>query len=224
MNRRQRRTLQHAARQNSPHTSGMPHPPEPVPGTAVPGRSSGPRTEDGKAASSRNAVRHGLCATKLVGADLEELNTIRALLDEEWEPATETEKLLLQQMALSQWRLDRALQLELAALDSDNGIDPAALALALRYRTSAERSFYKALSELQRLRTAIREDALRDARREKEEETAALRRLEAQILGPVYTQPAQFVSQNPRPDVLNATRPPCSIATPVSPTAFRDLL
>jgi hypothetical protein len=224
MNRRQRRTLQHAARQNSPHTSGTPHSPDLAPETAAPGRSTGPRTEDGKAASSRNAVRHGLCATKLVGADLEELNAIRARLDEEWEPATETEKLLLQQMALSQWRLDRALQLELAALQTENGIDPAALALALRYRTSAERSFYKALSELQRLRIAIREDALREARREKEEETAALRRLEAQILGPVYTQPAQFVSQNPPSDVLNTAPPPCNAAMPVSPTSFRDLL
>jgi hypothetical protein len=161
--------------------------------------STGPVTPDGKAISSRNAVKHGLCARKLTGADLEELNAIRARLDHEWEPATETEKLLLQQMALSQWRLERALELEISALEPgalNAGIDPALLALALRYRTSAERSFYKALAELQRLRTSMREDAFRDARREREEETSALRRLEAQILGPVYIPPAQFVSQN----------------------------
>src|SRR5690242_8404589 len=121
-------------------------------------------------------------------------------------PLPKRKTCLLHQMALSQWRLDRALELELGALDGE--IDPAALALALRYRTSAERSFYKALSELQRLRTAIREDAVREACREKEEETAALRRLEAQILGPIYTQPAQFVSQNPPPDIPNTARPP----------------
>jgi hypothetical protein len=221
MNRRQRRALQHATRQNSPDTSGISQPAESEPDSAAPGRATGPRTEEGKAASSRNAVRHGLCATKLVGADLEALNAIRARLDEEWEPATETEKLLLQQMALSQWRLDRALELELGALDGE--IDPAALALALRYRTSAERSFYKALSELQRLRTAMREDALREARRGKEEETAVLRKLEAQILGPIYSEPAQFVSQNPPPDILNTARPPYGVATPVSTSALRDL-
>jgi hypothetical protein len=168
------------------------------------GHSTGPVTPEGKAVSSRNAVRHGLCATKLTGADLEQLHAIRARLDQEWEPSTETENILLQQMALSQWRLERALELELSALDGP--LDPAALALALRYRTSAERSFYKALAELQRLRTAMRENALRQARIEKEEESAALRRLEAQILGPIFSPP-QFVSQN-TPPVSCTTAPP----------------
>jgi hypothetical protein len=161
---------------------------------ATPAPSTGPLTPEGKSISSRNAIKHGLCAKKLTGPDLEELSAIRARLDSEWEPATETEKMLLQQMALSQWRLGRALELELAAFDGN--ITPATLSLALRYRTSAERSFYKALSELQRLRAMRREDALREARREREEETTALRRLETQILGPVFATPPEFVSQN----------------------------
>lgn len=48
-------------------------------------------------------------------------------------------------------------------------LDPAALALALRYRTTAERSFYKALH---RLRTAIREDAGRAIEAEEKEASA----------------------------------------------------
>jgi hypothetical protein len=203
MNRRERRKQQ-IARQMETHqiqqsrSIAQPQPegsPEfiPSPVQAEPA-STGPRTEQGKAVPSRNAVRHGLCAKKLTGPDLEALNPIRARLDEEWEPQTETEKMLLAQMALSQWRLDRALELELAALDGE--IDQAALALALRYRTSAERTFFKSLTELQRLRKSMREDALRQTRCEEEEERAILRQLEAQILKPYSRPPAQFVSQN----------------------------
>ncbi|MGA8598645.1 MAG: hypothetical protein WB676_28335, partial [Bryobacteraceae bacterium] len=113
---------------------------------AEPGVSTGPTSDDGKAVSSRNAVKHNLCSKKLTGSDLEELNEIRARLDNDWEPQTETERMLLAQMALSQWRMDRALSLELAAFDQEFGfgrstgdwcrcakpestLDPAALAL-----------------------------------------------------------------------------------------------
>jgi hypothetical protein len=166
---------------------------------------TGPRTEAGKAVSSRNAVKHNLCAKRLTGTDLEELNAIRAKLDDEWEPSTETERILLDQMALNQWRMDRALSLELNAFDNDQ-LDPALLALALRYRTTAERSFYKALAELQRLRTAMREDALRqqkiDAQDREAAVTAALDRL---CFAPIAGRP-QFVSQNP-PATPPAPRP-----------------
>ena len=172
--------------------------------------STGPRTEAGKAVSSRNAVRHNLCSKRLTGADLDELNAIRARLDNEWEPATETERMLLDQMALSQWRMDRALSLELNAFD-DAHIDPALLALALRYRTTAERGFYKALAELQRLRTTIREDAIRQEKEEaKEQEAAIHREMERLCFAPIAGAP-QFVSQNPPapppqpdPDALKA--------------------
>jgi hypothetical protein len=159
--------------------------------------STGPRTDAGKAVSSRNAVKHNLCSKRLTGADLEQLNAIRAKLDDEWEPQTETERMLLAQMALSQWRMDRALSLELAAFD-DEAIDPALLALALRYRTTAERSFYKALAELQRVRTSIRQDAIRELKAEEQQSkalfTAALDHLCFAPIG--APPPAQFVSQN----------------------------
>jgi hypothetical protein len=173
-----------------------------------PNPSTGPRTEAGKAISSRNAVKHNLCSKRLTGTDLEELNAIRAKLDNEWEPSTETERMLLDQMALSQWRMDRALSLELNAFD-DTQLDPALLALALRYRTAAERSFYKALAELQRLRTTIREDAIRQLNQEEKEREAAMHReLERLCFAPIAGAP-RFVSQNmpatpptrPQPDI-----------------------
>ena len=153
--------------------------------------STGPRTESGKAVSSRNAVKHNLCSKRLTGADLEELNAIRAKIEDEWEPQTETERMLLAQMALSQWRMDRALSLELNAFD-DEHIDPALLALALRYRTTAERSFYKALAELQRLRTTMRQDAQRQQKQAEADIHAQMERL---CFAPIAGAP-QFVSQN----------------------------
>jgi hypothetical protein len=166
---------------------------------AIPNASTGPRTEEGKAVSSRNAVKHNLCSKRLTGADLEELNAIRAKLDDEWEPETETERMLLAQMALSQWRMDRALSLELNAFD-DTSLDPALLALALRYRTTAERAFYKALTELQQLREVIRQDAIRQQKAEDQQYqadlTAALNYLCYAPIG--APPPPQFVSQNPK--------------------------
>jgi hypothetical protein len=191
MNRRERRKQQ-IARQAVARTTPAQNPEHTVEAAPElvmhPGAATGPRTEQGKAISSRNAVRHGLCSKRLTGADLEAFNTIRAKLDYEWGPQTETESMLLAQMALSQWRLDRALELELAAFD-EGEIDPATLTLALRYRSSAERTFFKSLAELQRLRAAIRMGAEHN---EAEERTAASQ-TQAQ-------HPVRFADQNREPD------------------------
>ncbi|HXE11947.1 MAG TPA: hypothetical protein VN633_07500 [Bryobacteraceae bacterium] len=166
----------------------------------IPNASTGPRTEAGKAVSSRNAVKHNLCAKRLTGSDLEEFKALRTQLEDEWEPQTETERLLLDQMALCQWRIDRALSLELNAFDDDH-LDPALLALALRYRTTAEHGFYKALAELQRLRASIRQDAIRQQKTEDRKYqanlTAALDYLCSAPIG--APPPHQFVSQNQNP-------------------------
>ena len=173
----------------------------PAPAVAESNASTGPRTEAGKAASSRNAVKHNLCSKRLTGADLEQLNSIRASLEDEWEPQTQTERMLLDQMALCQWRIDRALSLELNAFDDDH-LDPALLALALRYRTTAERGFYKALAELQKLRGVIRQDAIRQQKAaDKEYQADLTAALDYLCYAPIGAPPPpQFVSQN-RPAV-----------------------
>jgi hypothetical protein len=164
----------------------------------IPNASTGPRTQAGKEVSSRNAVKHNLCSKRLTGSDLEEFNAIRAKLEDEWEPSTQTERMLLDQMALCQWRIDRALLLELNAFD-DEHLDLALLALALRYRTTAERGFYKALSELQRLRTSIRQDAIREIKAAEQQSQADLTAaLDYLCYAPIGAPPPpQFVSQNP---------------------------
>lgn len=152
---------------------------------------TGPRSAEGKAASSRNAVKHNLCAKRLTGADLDEYNEILRCYHDDWEPQTETERQLLAQMAISQWRLDRALALELDAFDRSE-LDASALALVLRYRTSAERGYHKALRELQRIRAAMAADA---RALDKEEEEVRQREIEHYIMAPITPTP-RFVSQN----------------------------
>ncbi|HXE11055.1 MAG TPA: hypothetical protein VN633_02985 [Bryobacteraceae bacterium] len=178
----------------------------------IPNASTGPRTDAGKAVSSRNAVKHNLCSKRLTGSDLEEFKALRTQLEDEWDPQTETERLLLDQMALCRWRIDRALSLELNAFDDDH-LDPALLALALRYRTTAERGFYKALAELQRLRGVIRQDAIRQQkaadREYKADLTAALDYLYYAPIG--APPPPQFVSQSQIPPDKPSSRSSCGI-------------
>jgi hypothetical protein len=174
----------------------------------------GPSSEEGKAVCSRNAVKHNLTSTRLSGADLEELNAIRARLDDEWTPRVETERILLQQMALSQRRIDRALSLELVAFN-DETLDEKLLALALRYRTTAERLLFKSLAELQRLRAAMRNDAERELERERKLADLEMQQI---IFQPVpRTERKKSVSQN-------TTSAPETVASPQARPSFESVL
>jgi hypothetical protein len=201
--------MSHIATPTPDHAAGQPSPaanhPEPVT-PETPNPSTGPRTEAGKAVSSRNAVKHNLCSTRLTGTDLEEFQELRAKLEEEWGPATETEHLLLDQMALGQWRMDRALSLELSAFNNEQ-LDEKLLTLALRYRTTAERAFYKSLSELQQLRKARHDEALKAAElEEKEREAAVHQALDRLCFAPIAGA-RQFVLQNNPPAPPISSRP-----------------
>lgn len=73
-------------------------------------RSTGPRTAGGKAASSRNALRHGLTAQMVVldwehAAAFEELR--RSLVDQ-FSPETPADNVLVEHLAGALWRLNRA--------------------------------------------------------------------------------------------------------------------
>jgi len=135
--------------------------------------STGPRTANGRAAVSLNALRHGLTAQTAVlpNEDPEEFRELRDAFFDEHQPAGPTETLLVEQMAMSAWRLRRLRALETGLFnvrisqlrddDSDPPLDPLARAFAYdnrdieslsRYETRIERSFYRALHELQRLR------------------------------------------------------------------------
>src|ERR1022692_4381649 len=77
-------------------------------------KSTGPRTAEGKAASSRNGLKHGLCANKhiLLDEDPEEfLFLLQDLLDR-FRPVGPGEEKLVLRIVNDQWRLDRAFPAE----------------------------------------------------------------------------------------------------------------
>ena len=141
--------------------------------------STGPKTPEGRAAVRLNGVTHGLTAQTLVlpGEHKAEFQALFDSLAAEHQPATPTEEILVGQLAMATWRLRRLYQMEAGYLSIRlmNGKDHAerfytdlnhaellgllvhqntdALATLSRYQGRLERSFYKALQELQRLRS-----------------------------------------------------------------------
>lgn len=122
--------------------------------------STGPKSAEGKAAVRLNALRHGLRARSLLlpGENAEDFQQLCADLESEWNPRTRTEQLLVEQMAVSQWKLARLETGERSIFIQDM---PAERQLALLDRFSAQRSrleraFSKAIHELQQLRKTNR--------------------------------------------------------------------
>jgi hypothetical protein len=113
---------------------------------------TGPRTPEGKAASSLNAMSHGLTSTKVVlpGEDSAQFQTLLQALLEEHQPATPTETLLVHEMAQAHWRLDRVRRRQDQAFEYPE-LDAKLLSLLQRYSTTYERSFFKSLETLKKL-------------------------------------------------------------------------
>jgi hypothetical protein len=115
-------------------------------------KSAGPKSEEGKARSSRNSFKHGLYSKQLVlpGEDPAALDALKADVRSEHQPANETEEILVNELAEQYWRLRRARRLEAELLSSDD-IVLSRLAAVQRMMSSAERGFHKALSTLRQL-------------------------------------------------------------------------
>jgi hypothetical protein len=115
--------------------------------------STGPRTRDGKLASSRNSLKHGLASSQLIipGENRADFDTLLAGLLAEHQPASPTEELLVHQIAQSWWLTQRALRFQNDCFTAE-GVDNKRLSLFLRYQTTHERAFHKALSVLIRLK------------------------------------------------------------------------
>src|ERR1022692_3897001 len=81
-------------------------------------KSSGPRTAEGKAASSRNSLKHGLCANQhlLPGEDPDDFFALVHDLLDRFRPVGEGEEKLVLRIAADQWRLDRVFPMEAGIL------------------------------------------------------------------------------------------------------------
>jgi hypothetical protein len=139
-------------------------------------KSTGPRTPEGKAASARNATKHGLLSRTPLLADENESEFVelRIQIHGELAPMGALETVLVNRIAAQQWRLARipALEAELFermrydALGNDQGLGAAwardaepyggALARLSRYETTLERNGARLLGELRRLQTQRR--------------------------------------------------------------------
>jgi hypothetical protein len=126
--------------------------------------SCGPKSEAGKAAAALNNTRHGLAgAFRVLPTESQsEFDALLAILRDEHQPATFTETALVEAMAQHHWLRQRALHLESSCYDSATGqpTDPKQLALYLRYQTTHERGFHKALNDLLKLRAARRKEQI----------------------------------------------------------------
>jgi hypothetical protein len=83
-------------------------------------RSTGPKSADGKARSSKNALAHGLTARDIVigDEDPEEFERLRMGLQADFKPASMIERELVERLAGLLWRLRRIPVLEGALLDA----------------------------------------------------------------------------------------------------------
>src|SRR5271157_613026 len=77
-------------------------------------KSTGPKSEEGKAKSALNRLSHGLAsnATLVHGEDPEEFKALLTDLATEYDPATATEQILVEKIALNQWLTLRAFRLQ----------------------------------------------------------------------------------------------------------------
>ena len=77
-------------------------------------RSTGPRTEDGKLQSRRNAVRHGLTADTVIGSleDAEDYRAFEAAITADYDAQSAVERELVPRLASILWRLRRATTME----------------------------------------------------------------------------------------------------------------
>jgi hypothetical protein len=130
--------------------------------------STGPLSPEGKAASAANATTHGLASPHAVlpHEDPAGFAALHERFTAEFSPQTEHHRFLIRQMAEARWRLIRIQRLEAAVFDlmvesgeagrsPDHRIAAAMLAGSgdavsrlERYRTAAERSYFKAYKTL----------------------------------------------------------------------------
>jgi hypothetical protein len=144
-------------------------------------KSHGPITPEGRAAVRHNALKHGFTAAEIILPTVEEridFEQFRFAFEEEYKPEGPTEQVLVEDMVIARWRLNRirkmepgffALRLEdlkdfrqkyYSNLDGQAHLAYVVYADAgaadtygkmSRYEGRFERTFYKALKELQRL-------------------------------------------------------------------------
>src|SRR5450755_567267 len=132
-------------------------------------KSRGPKTPEGKGISAGNSLRHGLLS-RCVVLDGEDQALFDQLLDnlfDEMNPQSETDCQLVENLAVTRWRLLRLWALEKATIENElenhHHLDPAkrtakafdvlsnnsrTLDVLTRYETRFDRQYHRALKHL----------------------------------------------------------------------------
>lgn len=111
-------------------------------------RSTGPRTESGKARVRHNALTHGLCGLLEAGPSL---SRVRADLRKDFHPATPAEEALVGDLACCLMLEDRASRLLNSELDLFSHPDAGLVLTMRRYLNTADRNYYRTLEKLHNL-------------------------------------------------------------------------
>jgi hypothetical protein len=141
-------------------------------------KSHGPKTPEGRAAVRLNALKHGLTAAEIIlpTEDKLEFEEFQAAFEKECQPVGPIEQVLVEDLVAARWRMNRIRKMEpgffalragvlkggiigptldpqaqLAFIFYDDARDGDTLGKMSRYEARFERSFHKALKELQRL-------------------------------------------------------------------------
>ncbi|HEX3685318.1 MAG TPA: hypothetical protein VHU83_22480 [Bryobacteraceae bacterium] len=128
--------------------------------------STGPKSESGKAASSQNNFKYGLTGSSFAVLEFEnqdEYDHVLCGLRFEHQPASMTESILVDKMAQSYWLSKRALYLQdQCCTDEDLSLEQQQkqLALFIRYQTTHDRAFHRALNDLLKLRADKRKQEI----------------------------------------------------------------
>jgi hypothetical protein len=179
--------------------------------------STGPRTEAGKAASSRNALKHGMTAKSYLVFDesWDDFVAFHGLLRHDYEPQGAAEEEIVERIVLAAWCLRRAWRAEAAITnqaalteaeeDAAAAFPPELLAVT-RYQAHHERALNRAIAQLHRLRTERRRDeAARVAARRAAAEATERLRIERRLgLRPEAEAPAAPIA--PPAPAMQATK------------------
>ncbi len=130
-------------------------------------KSTGPKTKKGKAIASQNAMKHGLLSQKLILEEEshQEFDCFRQKLYQALLPIGALEEILVEKIVSSGWRFRRLIKVEKSFFEEEDeyALRPPEFCDAFkksggnymqilsRYESAIEKSFYKAIHELQRV-------------------------------------------------------------------------
>ena len=142
-----------ASNMDTPATSAAPTPtpPTPAPIPHAPGQSTGPRSAEGKARSSHNALKHGLSmpagkSMTFLPRENSDAHTLLLLqFNQQFVPMTDAERELVREIVDTLWLAHRARDLQTEALIM---ADHQSTALYLRYETAHQRAHTTAIKTL----------------------------------------------------------------------------